>query len=135
MGSDVYVLGSDVYVLGLAVYVLGLGPDLYILGVLLVSIVSVCILYPDTLHHPDNHCYVDRFTTPQHIVPEWYFLPFYSMLRSCSNKGVGVVLLGVSVLLYGVLLGVGTEYCYSRASASYSGVLAATPILSSWPYG
>ncbi len=60
--------------------------------------------YPDTLHHPDNYCYVDRYVTPKHIVPEWYFLPFYSMLRACSIKAMGVALLACAVGIYGLLL-------------------------------
>ena len=81
--------------------------------VLLVAM-SVILCYPDTLHHPDNFCYVDKYTTPKHIVPEWYFLPFYSMLRACSIKVVGVVLLGTAVLVYVVLLLVLSEVHYCR---------------------
>jgi len=46
----------------------------------------------------DNFLAVDRFVTPRHIVPEWYFLAWYSVLRSCSSKLIGVIL-----LLFGVL--------------------------------
>jgi quinol-cytochrome oxidoreductase complex cytochrome b subunit len=37
--------------------------------------------------------------TPTHIVPEWYFLPFYAILRSVPNKSLGVVLLMLSILI------------------------------------
>ena len=37
--------------------------------------------------------------TPTHIVPEWYFLPFYAILRSVPNKLAGVVLLLASILI------------------------------------
>ena len=37
-------------------------------GVLVLTLSVLC--YPDTLHHPDNYCYVDRYVTPKHIVPE-----------------------------------------------------------------
>lgn len=47
----------------------------------------------DGLHHADNYVRPDRLATPEHIVPEWYFLPFYTALRSASGKGGGVVLL------------------------------------------
>jgi len=47
-------------------------------------------------------------------VPEWYFLPFYSTLRACSIKVVGVILLGTSVLIYMVLLLVLAEVHSSR---------------------
>lgn len=38
---------------------------------------------------------VDRLSTPAHIVPEWYFLPYYSVLRSVALKAVGVLLLAI----------------------------------------
>jgi len=88
--------------------------DLYVLGLLLLLVVCIVLCYPDTLHHPDNFCYVDRYVTPKHIVPEWYFLPFYSMLRACSIKVLGVILLGAAVLVYVVLLLVVTEVHNSR---------------------
>lgn len=44
--------------------------DVYVLGSLLLLVISLLLSYPDTLHHPDNFCYVDRFVTPKHIVPE-----------------------------------------------------------------
>jgi quinol-cytochrome oxidoreductase complex cytochrome b subunit len=75
---------------------------------------TVVLAFPDTLHHPDNLCYVDRYVTPKHIVPEWYFLPFYSMLRACSIKVLGVLLLGTAVLVYVVLLVVLSEGVYCR---------------------
>jgi len=69
--------------------------------VLLLGCTVVCILilvFSDSLHHADNFLAVDRFVTPRHIVPEWYFLAWYSVLRSCSSKLIGVIL-----LLFGVL--------------------------------
>lgn len=84
-------------------FTLYLAKDLYVIGTLLLGLLLCIVGYPDTLHHPDNHCYMDRYTTPQHIVPEWYFLPFYSMLRACSAKGLGVLLLVAAILLYAVL--------------------------------
>ena len=49
---------------------------------------SIILCYPYTL------CYVDKYTTPKHIVPEWYFLPFVLWYYG------GVVLLGTAVLVY-----------------------------------
>ncbi|WP_031549327.1 cytochrome b [Parvularcula oceani] len=39
---------------------------------------------PNTLGHPDNYIEADPMVTPAHIVPEWYFLPFYAMLRAIT---------------------------------------------------
>jgi len=61
-------------------------------------------VWGDSCHHGDNDLRVDRFTTPEHIVPEWYFLPFYNMLRSSALRGLGVVLLFSGLGLYVVLL-------------------------------
>ena len=87
---------------------------MYVVGVVIGWVLAMLLAYPDTLHHPDNYCYVDRYVTPKHIVPEWYFLPFYSMLRACSSKVIGVVLLGLAVVLYALLLVVSVEGHYSR---------------------
>jgi ubiquinol-cytochrome c reductase cytochrome b subunit len=39
---------------------------------------------PNVLGHPDNYIPADPLVTPAHIVPEWYFLPFYAILRSIT---------------------------------------------------
>jgi ubiquinol-cytochrome c reductase cytochrome b subunit len=44
--------------------------DLHVLGLAMLVVACVVTSYPDTLHHPDNFCYVDRYVTPKHIVPE-----------------------------------------------------------------
>ena len=50
--------------------------------------------YPNTLGHPDNYIVANPIVTPAHIVPEWYFLPFYAILRSIPHKLGGVVAIG-----------------------------------------
>lgn len=54
---------------------------------------------PNLLSHPDNYIPANPLVTPNHIVPEWYFLPFYAILRSVPNKLLGVILLFASILL------------------------------------
>eukprot|EP00979_Chaetoceros_neogracilis_P018555 scaffold10795_cov2277-Chaetoceros_neogracile.AAC.2 len=49
--------------------------------------------------HPDNYIPADPMQTPAHIVPEWYFLPFYAILRSIPDKLGGVVAMGVADFL------------------------------------
>jgi quinol-cytochrome oxidoreductase complex cytochrome b subunit len=41
---------------------------------------------PNVLGHPDNYIPANPMVTPAHIVPEWYFLPFYAILRSIPDK-------------------------------------------------
>ena len=51
------------------------------------------------LSHPDNSILVNRFTTPLQIVPEWYFLTFYAMLKVIPSKTGGLLILVVTQLL------------------------------------
>ena len=61
----------------------------------LISVLSVFVFFwPNTLGHPDNYIPADCLKTPAHIVPEWYFLPFYAILRSIPNKLGGVLAIG-----------------------------------------
>ena len=46
---------------------------------------------PDYLGHPDNYIPANPLVTPEHIVPEWYFLPFYAILRAIPDKLGGVL--------------------------------------------
>ena len=46
---------------------------------------------PNYLGHPDNYMQADPMVTPPHIVPEWYFLPFYAILRAIPSKLGGVI--------------------------------------------
>ena len=55
--------------------------------------------FPDFLGHPDNYIPADPLVTPAHIVPEWYFLPFYAILRAVPDKLGGVVLMFASILI------------------------------------
>ena len=59
---------------------------------------SFFVLYlPKDLGHPDNYIKADPLVTPAHIVPEWYFLPYYAILRSIPNKLGGVIAMGMSL--------------------------------------
>src|ERR1700756_5444613 len=54
---------------------------------------------PNYLLDPDNSIVANPGVTPAHIVPEWYYLPFYAMLRSIPNKLAGVVVMFSSILI------------------------------------
>jgi ubiquinol-cytochrome c reductase cytochrome b subunit len=58
---------------------------------------------PNVLGHPDNYTLANSLVTPPHIVPEWYFLPFYAILRSIPSKLGGVVAM-ISAILILILL-------------------------------
>jgi len=53
------------------------------------------------LGHSDNYIEANPMVTPAHIVPEWYFLPFYAILRAIPDKLGGVIaLVGAIVILF-----------------------------------
>jgi ubiquinol-cytochrome c reductase cytochrome b subunit len=57
---------------------------------------SIFLFYaPNVLGHPDNYIPANPMSTPAHIVPEWYFLPVYAILRSIPNKLGGVAAIGL----------------------------------------
>ncbi len=55
--------------------------------------------HPNSLGHPDNYIPANPLVTPAHIVPEWYFLPFYAILRAVPDKLGGVLLMGGSIMV------------------------------------
>jgi len=52
------------------------------LGVALLVFFTFVFFLPNTLGHPDNYIEANPLSTPAHIVPEWYFYPFYAILRA-----------------------------------------------------
>ncbi|TIR32369.1 MAG: cytochrome b [Mesorhizobium sp.] len=59
---------------------------------------------PNYLGHPDNHTAADPLKTPAHIVPEWYFLPFYAILRAVTfNVGPIDSKLGGVLAMFGAI--------------------------------
>jgi ubiquinol-cytochrome c reductase cytochrome b subunit len=54
---------------------------------------------PGALLNPDNYIPANPGATPAHIVPEWYLLPYYAILRSIPNKLLGVVAMLTSILV------------------------------------
>ena len=58
---------------------------------------------PNYMGHPDNYIPANPAVTPTHIVPEWYYLPFYAILRAIPNKLIGVIALGASIVILAFL--------------------------------
>lgn len=58
---------------------------------------------PNVLGHSDNYILANPLVTPPHIVPEWYFLPFYAILRSIPDKLGGVLAMFASIVILYVL--------------------------------
>jgi ubiquinol-cytochrome c reductase cytochrome b subunit len=62
---------------------------------MLLTFAILVFFYPEYLGHPDNLIPANPYSTPQHIVPEWYFLWVYAILRSIPNKAAGVIAIGL----------------------------------------
>jgi len=80
--------------------------DLFGMVLFLIPFVWFAFFAPDILGHPDNYIQFNPQVTPAHIVPEWYFLPFYAILRAIDfnilfidSKLGGVIFFGGSILI------------------------------------
>ena len=71
--------------------------DSFGLLVFLLLVAWIVFWVPNSLLAADNYIQANPIKTPPHIVPEWYFLPFYAILRSIPNKLVGVIALFSSI--------------------------------------
>ncbi len=68
-------------------------------GVFSVLFAYFVFYQPNYLGHPDNYIPANPMVTPEHIVPEWYFLPFYAILRAIPDKLGGVIAMFGSILV------------------------------------
>lgn len=63
-------------------------------------VLSLFVFYaPNVLGHSDNYIPANPMQTPASIVPEWYLLPFYAILRSIPNKLLGVLAMIAAILV------------------------------------
>lgn len=74
--------------------------DLYGLGVFLVVFCYFVFFQPNLFIEAANNIPADPLQTPAHIVPEWYFLPFYAILRAIPETLGGVVAMTLSIVIY-----------------------------------
>ena len=77
--------------------------DVFFTGVFCLFFAWFVFYIPNYLGHPDNYIPANPGQTPPHIVPEWYYLPFYAILRAIPNKLLGVIALGGSIVLLAFL--------------------------------
>jgi len=73
--------------------------DLLAFFILLAFFSFFVFYYPNALGHSDNYIPANPLVTPAHIVPEWYFLPFYAILRSIPDKLGGVIAMVAAILI------------------------------------
>ena len=71
--------------------------DGFAIAVFVLLFASFVFFNPDGLGHPANYTPANPLVTPNPIVPEWYFLPFYAILRAIPNKVGGVFMMFASI--------------------------------------
>lgn len=77
--------------------------DLFGMGVFFIFFAFWVFYAPVSLGDPDNFIPANPLSTPEHIVPEWYFLPFYAILRSIPDKLMGVLAMFASIAVLFIL--------------------------------
>ncbi|GAB5389780.1 MAG: cytochrome b/b6 [Alphaproteobacteria bacterium] len=79
--------------------------DTFGLGVFLIFFAVFVFWMPNALGHPDNYIPANPMVTPPHIVPEWYFLPFYAILRAVTFDFLWIVpaKLGGVIAMFGAI--------------------------------
>jgi len=77
--------------------------DLFALSFILTLFAVLVWFMPDFLGEPDNYIEANPLATPAHIVPEWYFLPFYAILRAITDDVWLIRILPIDGKLGGVL--------------------------------
>jgi ubiquinol-cytochrome c reductase cytochrome b/c1 subunit len=73
--------------------------DLFAIVVFLIVLALFVFYMPNYLGHAINYQVADPLVTPAHIVPEWYYLPFYAILRAIPNKLLGVIAMFGSIFI------------------------------------
>ena len=77
--------------------------DAFALLLFMIIFAGFVFFAPNVLGHSDNYIQANPMVTPAHIVPEWYLLPFYAILRSVPDKLGGVILMFSAIFILFVL--------------------------------
>jgi ubiquinol-cytochrome c reductase cytochrome b subunit len=77
--------------------------DGFAISVFLLMFAIFVFWMPEALGHVDNNIPANPLATPPHIVPEWYLLPYYAILRAVPDKVMGVGLMGLAILCIFIL--------------------------------
>jgi quinol-cytochrome oxidoreductase complex cytochrome b subunit len=77
--------------------------DAFWIALFLIVFAYFIFFAPNFLGHADNYIPANRLSTPAHIVPEWYYLPLYAILRSVPDKLIGVLLMFGAIFVWALL--------------------------------
>ena len=86
--------------------------DIFITLIILIGLIIIVCFYSNIFNHADNFIKANPMSTPHHIVPEWYFLPFYAILRAIASKTIGIIMFLVSLVIYFFLPIIHTDQLY-----------------------
>lgn len=103
-------IGSDAGVDDVPFYPYFVSKDIFAFTVYLLVFATFVFYFPNVLNHPDNCIPADPLQTPAHVVPEWYFLPYYAILRSIPHKALGILAMLGSLLILFLIPYINTSY-------------------------
>lgn len=103
-------IGSDSGVDDVPFYPYFFSKDVFAFWVFLFIFGVFVFYHPNTLNHPDNCIPANPIKTPAHVVPEWYFLPFYAILRSIPHKAGGIIAMGGAIVILFLIPFTNTSY-------------------------
>lgn len=92
-------VGSDCGIDNIVFYPYFLIKDVFAFSCFLIFFTSFVFYFPNILNHFDNYIPANPLETPAHVVPEWYFLPYYAILRSIPHKTGGILSMVGSILV------------------------------------
>ncbi len=73
--------------------------DLFVLFLIIFILIIIVGFYPYIFANPVNEVKANFMAAPEHILPEWYFLPFYGILKFIPNKNLGILLMFIFILI------------------------------------
>jgi len=92
-------IGFDVGVDDIVFYPYFVVKDVFAFSCFLIFFTTFIFYFPNILNHFDNYIPANPLETPAHVVPEWYFLPYYAILRSIPHKTGGIIAMVGSILV------------------------------------
>ncbi len=95
-----------------------------LLGFLIIFSILVFFItyFPNLLGHSDNYIPANALVTPKHIVPEWYFLPFYGILRAIPNKFGGIAAMFSAIILLALIPFIASPHSFTGSTYLTSGL-------------
>jgi ubiquinol-cytochrome c reductase cytochrome b/c1 subunit len=110
--------------------------DIFATAVFLIFFAYFVFYIPNFMGHADNYVPANPSVTPSHIVPEWYFLPFYAILRAIPDKLGGVIAMFASIAVLAFVPWLDTSRVRSTAYRplykQFFWILVADAILLGW---